>query len=180
MYYHAENECRGNYVVVDSQGENVKIFEIPHVQEEEEEEDDSKLEEVEIDFSKNSQEEEDANNKPVRKKSLLSGFKLESKDKDKISNKKHGINSKSAEKALDENVEHSQYVNTKKFNSQEELNNAFNGATEDNAFNKAVVIKEEDFAPENEADNEVKNEKMMLLKKKQKHFAPEQKIMLIV
>lgn len=52
MYYHAENECRGNYVVVDSQGENVKIFEIPHVQEEEEEEDDSKLEEVEIDFSK--------------------------------------------------------------------------------------------------------------------------------
>ena len=66
---------------------------------------------------------------------------------------------KVTEKALDENVEHSQYVNTKKFNSQEELNNAFNGATEDNAFNKAVVIKEEDFAPENEADNEVKNEK---------------------
>lgn len=28
LYYHAENECRGNYVVVDSQGENVKIFEI--------------------------------------------------------------------------------------------------------------------------------------------------------
>ena len=170
LYYHAENECRGNYVVVDSQGENVKIFEIPHVQEEEEEEDDSKLEEVEIDFSKNSQEEEDANNKPVRKKSLLSGFKLESKDKDKISNKKHGINSKSAEKALDENVEHSQYVNTKKFNSQEELNNAFNGATEDNAFNKAVVIKEEDFAPENEADNEVKNEKNDAIKKEAEAF----------
>lgn len=84
LYYHAENECRGNYVVVDSQGENVKIFEIPHVQEEEEEEDDSKLEEVEIDFSKNSQEEEDAKNKPVRKKSLLSGFKLESKIKIKL------------------------------------------------------------------------------------------------
>lgn len=30
MYYHAERECQGNYIVEDSNGENVKIFPISH------------------------------------------------------------------------------------------------------------------------------------------------------
>lgn len=31
LYYHAENECQGNYIVEDSKGEHVKIFPIPRV-----------------------------------------------------------------------------------------------------------------------------------------------------
>lgn len=52
MYYHAERECKGNYVVVDSRGENVKIFEIPHVTARDED-NDINAEEIEIDFADN-------------------------------------------------------------------------------------------------------------------------------
>lgn len=34
LYYHAENECKGNYLVCDAAGEVTKIFPIPHVHEE--------------------------------------------------------------------------------------------------------------------------------------------------
>lgn len=34
LYYHAEKECLGNYVVYDSSGEAVKVFPIPHFEEE--------------------------------------------------------------------------------------------------------------------------------------------------
>ena len=30
LYFHAQYECQGNYIVEDSRGENVKIFEVPH------------------------------------------------------------------------------------------------------------------------------------------------------
>lgn len=30
LYFHAENECQGNYIVKDKLGENVKVFPIPH------------------------------------------------------------------------------------------------------------------------------------------------------
>lgn len=51
LYYHAENECRGNYEVLDSNGEIVKIFELP-VRMTEKAIDKSNLQEIEIDLDK--------------------------------------------------------------------------------------------------------------------------------
>lgn len=48
LYYHAEKECLGNYVVYDSSGEAVKIFPIPHF-EEEYVDNDAEAEEIELD-----------------------------------------------------------------------------------------------------------------------------------
>ena len=63
LYFHAENECRGNYIVVDSNGENVKIFDIPREQEEDSDIDEDSLEEQEIDFKFAKQDETNDNEK---------------------------------------------------------------------------------------------------------------------
>lgn len=48
LYYHAENECKGNYLVCDEAGEVTKIFPIEHVQKELEEIDYSKAKAVSL------------------------------------------------------------------------------------------------------------------------------------
>ena len=50
LYYHAENECKGNYLVCDQTGEVVKIFEVNHQHKEAEEIDYSKA--VAVDLTK--------------------------------------------------------------------------------------------------------------------------------
>lgn len=54
MYFHAERECQGNYIVTDSKGENVKIFEIPHKRANLVDED-LNAEEIEIEFANNEE-----------------------------------------------------------------------------------------------------------------------------
>ena len=48
MYYHAERECQGNYLVKDSNGELVKVFEISHKSVIEYEDDNAEEEEIEF------------------------------------------------------------------------------------------------------------------------------------
>lgn len=159
LYYHAENECRGNYIVIDSNGEIVKIFEIPHTQENEEFEDESNLKEIEVDFSKEIQKESDIKKKSKRKLSLLK----KSYDIPKQNTKNNVKNETDIEKILDENVEHSAYVNEAKYDNEDELNNAFNEAIENNNFMQQHQI-DEDFKEENEYENEVTNDKTTQIK----------------
>lgn len=49
LYYHAQNECQGNYLVVDKRGENVKAFDVPH-EEEMLYDDEDDLPEEDVDF----------------------------------------------------------------------------------------------------------------------------------
>lgn len=61
LYYHAENECQGNYLVLDSAGENVKAFAINHTPKIEYEEEEA--EEIEINFNKNTESNEEKKQK---------------------------------------------------------------------------------------------------------------------
>lgn len=151
LYYHAENECRGNYVVVDGDGENVKIFEIPHTAEDTEDDDDANAVEEEVDFSKNFDIEEKDNgegkDKKQRKKSLLNNNILPEKSK----KKNKGVNSKSSEQKLDEAAD-------KKIDKSKATNESIDKDAIDNNFGKQIEENPEDFEPENEADNEQINE----------------------
>lgn len=156
LYYHAENECRGNYIVTDSSGENVKIFEIPHKAEEEFADDDIDTAEEEIDFSKGFEKEEQAKEKaekkPKRKVSLLSG--------------KKNINSSAVEKALDESADAAGKGNKEKL-----TNESIDQVISDKAYGRPVEINEADFQPEDEADNEEKNEITKKIKEEAEAFS---------
>ena len=69
LYYHAEKECLGNYVVYDSAGEVVKVFEIPHYEEEY--------------FDENINAEEIELSETIVKKSIFSIFNFKKKNKEK-------------------------------------------------------------------------------------------------
>lgn len=49
LYFHAQNECQGNYIVVDHNEENIKVFNVPHEKCEDDYIDEDKLDEIELD-----------------------------------------------------------------------------------------------------------------------------------
>lgn len=75
LYYHAENECQGNYIVVDNNGENVRSFEVLHGQDEYDSTAEIKTSENIIDFEAKSAEEvekEDEDKKQKKNHKVLS------------------------------------------------------------------------------------------------------------
>lgn len=160
LYFHAENECRGNYIVVDSNGENVKIFDIPREQEEDSDIDEDSLEEQEIDFKFAKQDETNDNEKkePKKRKSLFT----------KNVKQPHIDESK-----LDAAAEKSTSINTNKAEG-DELDQQFHDVTVNNSFNQIDKEKEkeiEEEAKQTDADNESTEDAAKSVKEEAEAFA---------
>lgn len=86
LYYHAGNECRGNYMVVDKNGENVKIFKVPHIAQEIIDENENE-EEIEVDLNKIKDKNNEKKNLKKRKTFLKRTKEKEEDNEEKEENK---------------------------------------------------------------------------------------------
>ena len=140
LYYHAENECRGNYLVTDSNGENVKIFAVPQIEESDNENTDEF--EEEIVFSMNMHDlHEQQKSKQKRIKSLLNN-----NNQLKFPKINEMIAEGKLDASADEKVKH--YDKDNKDENMDEI-------AENMAFTKEISREELPIETDNEIENSI-------------------------